>query len=317
MIKKLAILYIFVLSSNFIISQNDMIKSLVDKTDSLDLDMWDLVDFAKQNLESKNDQARFFYQWIGSNIVYDDELLSNLDKGLVSDTAFWESQDYYRVYENRKGVCAGYAGLYKWFMFEIDIEVAIISGHIRDERNHYLELDADDSFRHAWNAIKLDGKWILLDSTWGTSGNQGVSDFYFDIDPGLAIITHFPEESKWQLLKEPLTLEEFNRSKFIKPYWFQIGFKDIPVLKEDANYYYLVYKSNPNKNWSINLMYGTDNRNYQFINDTVQIEQDDFTYVRFNKSNIPPKAYYKMDLIYKDQDNGTSTSIFNVFYFKT
>ncbi|MBO0324399.1 hypothetical protein J0X14_19000, partial [Muricauda sp. CAU 1633] len=102
-----------------------------------------------------------------------------------------------------------------------------------------------------------------------------------------------------------------------KPYWFQIGFEDIPVLKEDANYYYLVYKSNPDKNWSINLMYGTDNRNYQFINDTVQIEQDDFTYIRFNKSNIPAKAYYKMDLIYKDLENGASTSIPNVFYFKT
>ncbi len=281
--------------------------------------MWELKKFAEKNLKTNVDIAKFFYYWIGTNITYDygfsKEMKENF--GLSFHKVYEEKQHPYTVYTRRKGVCAGYARLYKWFMNELEIEVEIISGHIRDERNHFVELLDDDDFRHGWNAVKLKDKWILVDTTWGTSGNKEVSDFYFDIDPKFAIITHFPEEKRWQLLEKPLTLEEFNKSKFIKPFWFQIGFTDIPVLKEDKEYYYLVYKSNADKGWSINLMYGTDNINYNFIHDTVKIEQDGFTYVRFKKKDIPKKAFYKMDLNYSDEENKTSRYIFNVYYFKT
>lgn len=317
MLKYLTVVLLLMITGNFCFSQTDHIKSLVEETNGLDLDIWELVDYAKTNLNSDEELSRFFYYWIGGNIRYDHELLAQVEQGTVTNETFFESQDYYQVYQNRKAVCAGYAGLYEWFMFELDIEVAVISGHIRDERNHYLELEADAAFRHAWNAVKLNGNWILLDSTWGTSGEQEVSDYYFDIKPEWSIITHYPEEPKWQLLQNPLTLEEFNRSKFIKPYWFQIGFSDIPVLKEDDTYYYLVYKSNPDKKWSVQLLLSTDNYNYDFINQTKEIVQDGFTYVRFEKTGIPRNAYYKMDLIYMDVENENSYSIFNVFYFKT
>ena len=102
---------------------------------------------------------------------------------------YLKKQDEYRVYEDRKGVCGGYANLFKWFMMEADIEVEYIIGHIRDERNHYVELSSD-KFTHAWNSIKLNGKWILIDTTWGSSYNISQSEFYFDIKPELSINTH-------------------------------------------------------------------------------------------------------------------------------
>ena len=138
----------------------------------------------------------------------------------------------YLVFENRKGICAGYAQLFYWFMQEIDIETNIVTGYIRDERNHYIELELDFDSRHAWNAIKINEKWILVDSTWGTSQDSTVSDFYFDMKPEWAIISHFPDESKWQLLKKHISIEEFNNSKFIKPIWFFVGFSNIPELKK-------------------------------------------------------------------------------------
>ena len=49
-----------------------------------------------------------------------------------------------------------------------------------------------------------------------------------NIKPEFSIITHYPENDKWQLLEKPLTLEEFNNSQFIKPIWFKIGFTEIP-----------------------------------------------------------------------------------------
>lgn len=301
--------------NNNIYSQNDSIKFLVEKTKSLNLDMWELSEFAQRNLKKDVQLARFFYYWIGHNIKYDYAFLTKMENNKNIHNEYLKKQDEYRVYEDRKGVCGGYANLFSWFMQDVDIEVEYITGHIRDERNHYVELHSDDSFRHAWNAIKINGKWILVDTTWGTSFDPVQSEFYFDIKPELAINTHFPKDSKWQLLKKPLSLEEFNKSKFVKLIWFFSGFSDIPKLKEDNVYYYLVYKTNfKDRALSAKLEISTDNINFKPIKNTVRIDQDEFTYIRFKKEQIPKKAFYKVNLHDEKFD-----SLFypNVISFKT
>ncbi|PCI11957.1 MAG: hypothetical protein COB73_00480 [Flavobacteriaceae bacterium] len=305
----------FLLFINSVLSQNESIKSLVKKADSLNLDMWDLVDYAEENLKEDVELAQFFYYWIGSNIKYDNETLSKLDTGSITSKDFRKKQDRFVVYESRKGVCAGYANLYQWFMYEIDIEAVFISGHIRDERNHYVELESDDMFRHAWNAIKLNGKWLIVDSTWGTSNDYSVSDFYFDIKPEFSILSHFPEENKWQLLEKTLTLDEFNNSKFINPVWFFKGFSDIPKLKEDADNYYFVYRINPN-NWSVNLMYSSDNLSFSDIDDLIKVDQDGYTYLMFPKAQMPEKIYFKVNLIKYYEDTFRGATIKDVINFK-
>ncbi|MCF6350550.1 MAG: hypothetical protein L3J23_05905 [Flavobacteriaceae bacterium] len=281
---------------NSVFSQNESVKELVKKTNELNLDMWDLTTFAEENIKDKEKLAKFFYYWIGSNIEYDEETFQKIINGTISNEDFSKSQDEYVVYNNRKGVCAGYAKLYKWFLNWVDIETVVVSGHIRDERNHYVELETDDNYRHAWNAIKLNNKWLLVDSTWGTSNEETQSEFYFDIKPEFSIITHYPKESEWQLLEEPLSLEEFNNSKFIKPIWFFVGFSDIPKLKSDNEYYYFVFKNNPNSDWSVNLQYSTDNINFESIKGIVPIVQDGNTYYRFEKTLISEKAFFKVNI---------------------
>jgi len=294
---------------NYGFSQNEQIKSLVEKTNEMNLDMWDLTDYAKKHIKDKNELAIFFYYWIGSNIQYDNELFDKILAGTITNEEFSEKQDEYDVYENRKGVCAGYANLFKWFMDEIDIEAVVISGHIRDLRNHYVELESDDNFRHAWNAIKLNDKWILVDTTWGTSNDQETSEYYFDIKPEFSILTHYPEDSKWQLLKEPLTLEEFNNSQFVKPIWFMIGFTEVPKLMADKDFYYFTFQELPNNKWSVSLKMSTDNLNFEPINDIEVIDQDGRTYFRFEKAQVPKTAYFKVKVV-KFENDGDQ-------YFKT
>jgi len=294
---------------NYGFSQNEQIKSLVEKTNEMNLDMWDLTDYAKENIKDKNELAKFFYYWIGSNIQYDNKLFEKILDGTITNGEFAEKQDEYDVYENRKGVCAGYANLFKWFMNEIDIEAVVISGHIRDLRNHYVELESDDNFRHAWNAIKLNDKWILVDTTWGTSKNQETSEYYFDIKPEFLILTHYPEDSKWQLLKKPLTIEEFNNSQFIKPIWFMIGFTEVPKLMADKDFYYFTFQDLPNNKWSVSLKMSTDNLNFEPINDIEVIGQDGRTYFRFGKAQVPKTAYFKVKVV-KFENDGDQ-------YFKT
>jgi transglutaminase/protease-like cytokinesis protein 3 len=298
--KNRLLIILFLIFTNYVSSQNKEIKLLVEKTEKLNLDMWELSEFAEKNLKNKNEIARFFYYWIGKNIEYDHEFFRKMRVEKNIHEEYLKKQDEYRVYEDRKGVCGGYANLFKWFMMEADIEVEYIIGHIRDERNHYVELSSD-KFTHAWNSIKLNGKWILIDTTWGSSYNISQSEFYFDIKPELSINTHYPKNSKWQLLKKPLSLEDFNNSKFVKLIWFFSGFTDIPKLKKDNNYYYFVYKTNnENRNLSVKLLISKDNLNYETIENTVKIEQDGITYVRFEKSKIPEKAFYKVHLLEND-----------------
>lgn len=284
---------LFLVSTTF--SQDESIKKLLDKSNEMNLDMWDLSDFANEHIKDKNKLVRFFYYWISSNIEYDYHTYQKIIDGTITNEEFTKSQDNYEVYETRKGVCAGYANLFKWFMNDIDVESVIVTGHIRDEKNHYVEPLKDDNFRHAWNAVKLNGKWILVDSTWGTSDEAETSEFYFDMKPEWAIMTHFPEDSKWQLLEEPLTLEEFNNSKFVKPIWFFVGFSDIPKLMADEDFYYFVFNQS-NTGWSVNLQYSTDNIQFEHIIGIEPITQDGKIYYRFDKNKIPEKAFFKVNI---------------------
>ena len=296
------ITFFILILANSVTSQSESIKLLVEKTNELNLDMWDLTTYAEENLKDKEELARFFYYWIGSNIQYDEETFSKVISGEISSERFWELQDESVVYENRKGVCAGYANLYKWFLDWADIETVVISGHIRDLRNHYVELESDDNFRHAWNAIKLNDKWLLVDTTWGTSNDKETSEYYFDIKPELSIITHYPTDNKWQLLKEPLTLEEFNKSQFIKPIWFKIGFTEVPKLMTDKEFYYFAFQDLPNNEWSVSLKMSVDNLNFEPISDIKVIDQDGITYFRFGKAQVPNTAYFKVKIVKFEND---------------
>jgi hypothetical protein len=278
-----------------IFSQNGTVRDLVEKADELNLDMRDLTTFAEENIKDKEQLARFFYYWIGTNIKYDHQSLKEKDDGIITLEEYLNRQDEYEVYENKKGVCAGYSNLFQWFMDEVEIKAVTISGHIRDERNHFVELNEDD-FRHAWNAIKLNGKWILVDTTWGTSNNTATSDFYFNIKPEYAIITHFPEDSKWQLLENPLSLKEFNKSPFVKPIWFMSGFTEVPKLLADEDYYYYVFEDIQDNQWLVGLNMSSDNLIFNPIKGIKAIDQDGMTYLRFKKLEVPDPAYFKVKL---------------------
>lgn len=314
--KTICITFLILSFMNYGFSQNESIKSLVEKANELNLDMWDLTTYAEKHIKDKEQLARFFYYWVGSNIEYDKEIYQKIVNGTIDNKKFWESQEESVVYNTRRGVCAGYAKLYQWFLDWVDIETVVISGHIRDERNHYVELETDDIHRHAWNAIKVNKNWLIVDTTWGTSNEESQSEFYFDIKPEHSIITHYPEKSEWQLLKNPLSLDEFNNSKFIKPIWFFVGFPDIPKMKADQDYYYFVFQNNPNSKWNVGLQYSSDNINFNPIENIEPIVQDGYTYYRFEKTQITEKAFFKVKIMKLGENQFLSYEYEDVINFK-
>ena len=131
---------------------------------------------------------------------------------------------------------------------------------------------------------------MLVDTTWANSNDPNQSEYYFDINPEWLILTHYPEQDKWQLLENPLTLEEFNNSKYVKPVWFHLGFDEVPKLMADKEYYYFVYKE-PDNDWSVNLQYSSENINFDYIKgmEAISISQAGMMYYRFEKDQITQK----------------------------
>ena len=296
---KAVIIKLLVFVATFSLSlqaQTPKISSLIEEANSKKFDLWDFTDFIGERIDSPEEIANFFYHWIRLNIEYDTQSYEDMRNEKITWKEYQERQDEYDVYETRKAVCAGYANLYKWFLEELEVESEIISGHIRDDRNNYIDLNEDDAFRHAWNAVKLNGEWILVDTTWGSGQDEENSEYYYNIRPEWLINTHFPTESEWQLLDKPLSLEEFNNSKFVSSLWFQLGFIEAPKLYEDeAHYYFTFYDIE--SDWKVNLEFSNDNINFYPVKVQQTVKQDGLVYYKFEKENIGNEAYFKVGLL--------------------
>ena len=63
---------------------------------------------------------------------------------------------------------------------------------------------------HAWNAVKIQERWHLVDVTWDAGHIEGkiyhkqYGTAYLFADPRQFLYTHFPTDAKWQLLQRPM-----------------------------------------------------------------------------------------------------------------
>jgi transglutaminase/protease-like cytokinesis protein 3 len=145
-----------------------------------------------------------FSYWIAKNIKYD--LSEVKDQGRTNKTP-------YEVLRNKKAVCEGYSILFQQFCENEGIEAYTVYGHgygnlIRRSLNLY-------HLRHAWNAVYVNGKWQILDVTWAASEVKH-GDFkkthqfkWIFPEPDEFAKTHYPNDPRWQLLKNPRSKREF------------------------------------------------------------------------------------------------------------
>lgn len=152
------------------------------------------------------EKARAIYQWIAQNISYD---IKSFLAGDYSDP----SPD--RVVATRMAVCEGYSRLFVAMASAVGLEAVTIPGYSKGF-SPQDEAPNRQKPNHAWNAVKLDGHWHLLDATWGSGhinrdGNfiQDYSLEWFDVAPEHFVYSHLPVEPKWQQLKQPLKAEKF------------------------------------------------------------------------------------------------------------
>ena len=201
---KIFFIFIFLMVSYFLISRDyTYIDEYALRAPSTE-DMESLVSYLIKPASDDFEKVRAIYFWITHNISYDvHAFFSNriLDTSAIN------------VFYTRKIVCAGYANLFQEFCDIAGIECVTIIGFAKGYG--YVAGMVPKKSNHAWNAVKIKGKWYLIDATWGSgylNGNSFVfhyTNLYFLADPKIFINDHFPEEEKWQLLDKPIDKYQF------------------------------------------------------------------------------------------------------------
>ncbi len=164
-----------------------------------------------KDLSTDWEKAWVIFRWISENIDYD---VAAYNAGRFYDTACSVTL------KRGKAVCGGYASLLEEMYETVGIPCFTISGYARGAG--FTPGESTQS-NHAWNAAKINGKWYLMDATWGSGSidsktkqfKRKFKEFYFAAVPSELIITHYPENPVFQFLEKQISRGEFsNKPKF-------------------------------------------------------------------------------------------------------
>lgn len=167
------------------------------------------------------EKARGIFRWVTKNIAYDAD--AYFSRRFRNSRATPGS-----VLRTRKGVCDGYARIYEGLAKAAGLEVVRVSGFAKGF-GFELGDEVPKESNHAWNAVKVEGRWILVDSTWGAGAVSAESrsfirafgEHYFQTDPEQMIYSHLPEDPKWQLLNKEVSRNKFAILPKLRPLFFQ------------------------------------------------------------------------------------------------
>jgi transglutaminase-like putative cysteine protease len=166
-----------------------------------------LVDALVHGIDDPFEKARILHDWTALNISYDwkNYLANTIPPQLVEN-----------VVKNRKGVCEGYAEVYRSLCLLAGIECEKISGYARGYELLSGKPQDTTKSNHAWNALKLADAWYLVDVTWDSpsqgdspNGTRPLSTAYFLQRPEFMIYQHFPTDAVWQLITPAVTSADF------------------------------------------------------------------------------------------------------------
>ncbi|KUJ59987.1 transglutaminase [Flavobacteriaceae bacterium CRH] len=167
----------------------------------------------KEDFTTEHDKARAIYSWIALNLNYD--LKTYLNPPEPKDYSSKSESDRakqlqlnnvnltQKAFKSRKAVCAGFSLLYEHLASLVGLKCQVITGDSKTMLNDIGRRRLQSN--HAWNTVQIDGKWILLDATWGQGyydEKKGIvrrefTSIYFDMDPKYFCAKHFPDSAMY------------------------------------------------------------------------------------------------------------------------
>ena len=179
------------------------------------------------DLSNKTDyqKVKAIYDYICSNVTYDHDNLN--------DESYSLKYTAYAALINKTAVCQGYASLFYRLALDAGVDTRVISGEAGGP--------------HAWNIVKLNGKYYNLDSTW---------------DAGRSTYAYFLKNTND--FHDHVRDNDYQSNEFIEEYpmWDE-SYTEIDCNKYGHNYSEPIYK------WSVDNMTVTAQRvcanNYEHV----------------------------------------------------
>lgn len=250
------------------------------------------------------DQIRALYYWVSNNILYDfdhDLKLNTLVDYNLKDPnyGYLLKKDYAKSCLKRNiGVCEGYSLIIKHTLDVLNIENKIIRGYAKTSIHDIGNIT--NIKNHAWNAVKINSSWKLIDATWSTGisetnrTNFNFNDYYFLVEPEDFILSHFPDKYDGQFLGYPRSKKDFFYAPIFHNnyYWSKLK---LPYNPEGI-------KKTGNKN-KISIIYETidETKNY-FYKFSSEKEHYNLTFKRKNNK-------YTSSIIY----NGNEDTVLTIY----
>jgi hypothetical protein len=182
-----------------------------------------LATYLGQGTSNDLEKARAIFVWLTRFISYDAAGL-NGNLGLQYTAK--------EVLRDRSAICEGFSNLYLELGKAMHLDIRKVVGYSKG-----ISYTPGKRFKepnHAWNTIKIDGKWHLFDATWGEgssndtngalSSKKEFESFWFDVDPYAAIFSHMPEDTAFAFVQPAINLAKFENMPDINHEYFKMGF---------------------------------------------------------------------------------------------
>lgn len=173
--------------------------------------------------------AKALHDYVVLRMTYDDATFQLRGEERYTKRPSQKADD---VFAARTAVCEGYARLMVALGEAAGIETAYITGYVRTSERRIDDSASEEAVKsvlegylHAWNAMKIDGTWLLVDATWDDPrGNpkDAVESTYLFTPPALFRMDHLPELPAWQLTT-PISAGEFARQPLLSPHAGRLG----------------------------------------------------------------------------------------------
>jgi hypothetical protein len=184
-------------------------------------------------------KARAIFKWLAENIRYDYKYYNKYHyKGKEPKTYKCKDENdceakkitreikyIDKALRKKKAVCQGYSMLFKKMCDIAGLKSEMIIGYVRTE--HY-QVGTAGILDHAWNAVRIDSAYYLLDVTWAAGGcgknddgkllyySKNFNNYYWLTPADDFVRNHYPQNPKWVLLPN-YTKENFAANPYYAP----------------------------------------------------------------------------------------------------
>lgn len=165
--------------------------------------------------KSENEKVRSIFIWMTENIKYNHRVINDAN---ISVEQRLKKEKPERVLKAKWAVCEGYSNLFNALCKSAGLYSEVVSGIVKDQNGNIPKIG------HAWNVVRVNGEWLPIDVTWSAGGLSDETGRYvknfseecFLASPMDFIQNHFPKDPIYQLLKNPVSIDDFKKNSEIK-----------------------------------------------------------------------------------------------------